>query len=94
MISKTKFADLRMAPACPSTNAFIGTPVRTKVESLNPSTPLAELRKRAASVRAALDASIPRPPIVSCELERRELALAEEAALAYEPTGRDIMNVL
>ena len=71
-----------MAPAFPGTDTFIGTPVLTKVESLNPSTPLAELRNRAASVRAALDASIPRPPIVSCELQGRELALAEEAALA------------
>ena len=55
---------------------------------------LAELRNRGAKVRAALDASIPRPPVVSCELKRRELAVAEETALAYEPTGRDIMNVL
>ena len=53
-----------------------------------------ELRHRAASVRAALHDSMPRPPIVSSDLEGRELALAEEAALAYEPTGRDIMNVL
>ena len=55
---------------------------------------MVELRNRAASVRAALDASMPRPPVVSCALEGRELALAEEAALAYEPTGRDIMKVL
>ena len=45
-------------------------------------------------MRAALDASIPKPPTVSCELQGRKSALAEEAALAYEPTGRDIMNVL
>ena len=87
-----EFADFPMAPALPGTEAFIGTPVRRVF--VNPNTPLMELRNRAASVRAALDASMPRPPIVSCALEGRELALAEEAALAYEPTGRDIMTVL
>ena len=87
-----EFADFPMAPALPGTEAFIGTPVRRVF--VNPNTPLMELRNRAASVRAALDASMPRPPIVSCDIDGRELALAEEAALTYEPTGRDIMHVL
>ena len=46
--------------------------------------------KTVGSVRAALDAAIPKPPIVPFDLEGRELALAH----AYEPTSRDITNVL
>ena len=86
------FADLPMAPALPGTDTFIGTPPRPS--HAVPSTPLAEMRHRAATVRAALEAALPKLPLVPCDLEGRELALAEEAALAYEPTGRDIMQVL
>ena len=83
-----------MAPAMPGTETFIGTPTRTShaVPSLN--TPLVEIRQRAATVRAALEAVLPKLPLVPCDLEGRELVLAEEAAFAYEPTGRDIMQVL
>ena len=88
------FAELPMALALPGMASFIGAPVRSKSVSLNWNTPLVELRNRTASVRAALDAAIPKPPIVSCDFQGRELVLAEEAAIVYEPTGRDIMNVL
>ena len=37
---------------------------------------------------------MPRPLMVACDMQRRELALAEETVIAFEPAGRDIMNVL
>ena len=51
-------------------------------------TPIQELRQRAASVRAALEVSTPKLPIVLSDFEGRELALAEDAAHSYEPSGR------
>ena len=87
------FADLQKAPPLPG-GAFIGTPIRSKFASSNQNTPLAELRHRAATIRAALEAAVPKPPSVPCGLDGRDLELAEEEAQAYEPTGRDIMNVL
>ena len=89
-----EFADLPMAPALPGTETFIGTPPRTRHAVPSSNTPLIEIRQRAAIVRAALETALPKPPLVPCDLAGRELALAEEAALAYEPTGRDIMQVL
>ena len=38
--------------------------------------------------------SVTEPPAVPFGLEGRELALAEDAAHSYEPSGRDIMNAL
>ena len=38
--------------------------------------------------------SVPQHPVVPSGLEGRELALAEDAAHSYEPSGRDIMHVL
>ena len=87
------FADLPKAPPLPG-GAFIGTPIRSKLASSNQNTPLAELRHRAANIRAALEAAVPKHPSVPCGLDGRDLALAEEEAQAYEPTGRHIMNVL
>ena len=89
-----EFADLQMTPAFPGGETYIGTPTRAKFVAPSSETPLSEIRQRAASVRAALDAAIPKPPVVSCDLEGTELALAGEAAFAFEPTSRDIMNVL
>ena len=87
------FADLPKAPPLPG-SAYIGTPVRSTIGISSHGTPLAELRQRAASIRATLEAALPKAPTVSCGLEGRELSLAEEAAASYEPTGRDIMHAL
>ena len=45
-------------------------------------------------VRATLVGSVPEPPVVPAGLEGRELALAEDAAHSFEPSGRDIMHAL
>ena len=37
---------------------------------------------------------MPKPPILQSDLEVRELALAEDAAHSYEPSGHEILNVL
>ena len=89
-----EFADLQMAPAFPGTETYIGTSTRAKFVSANSNTPLSEIKQRAAYVRAALDATIPKPPVVHYDLEGQEFDFAEEAAHAYEPTSRDIMNVV
>ena len=71
---------------------FIGTPAPGS--RAVPGTPLAEVQARAASLRAALQASAPQPPTVNPGLEGREKELAEAAAREYEPSNKDIMNAI
>ena len=80
--------------AFPVTETSIGTPARVKSLNLSSNTPLAEIRQRAATVREALETSVLKLQVVLCDLHTRALALAEEAALAYEPAGFDIMQVI
>ncbi len=71
---------------------FIGTPAPCHRAAAG--TPLAEVRARAAAVRASLEDSLPKPPAVNVELEGRERDLAEEAARDFEPSNRDILNAI
>ncbi len=93
-------------PQFPAQNAFIGTPApvaRASAQStpvlVRPvapvqTTPLAEVRARAASVRAALEASAPGPPKVDPQLKDGEKEQAEAAARDYEPSNKDIMTAI
>ena len=81
-------------PALPIKYFFNGSPKNGPLPTPNIGTPMHELRARAASVRVALEASMPKPPIVPTDLEGREFAVAEDAAQSYEPSGSEILNVL
>ena len=81
-------------PAFQTKKSYIGSPKNGPRPTPNVGTPIQELRAREASVRVALEASTPKPPIVPTDLEGRELALAENAAQSYEPSGHEILNVL
>ena len=91
------FADLPSVPVMQQfdvMHAFIGLPSRPSQTAASLSTPLAVIRQRAAVVRAALEASVPRAPVIPSGIDGRKQSLAEEVARDYEPSGRDIMNVL
>ena len=63
---ENEFADFQIALALLWTTAFIGTSVRKVF--VNANTPFMKFRNRAVFVCAAIDALMPRPPIVSFDL--------------------------
>ena len=67
-------------PAFPIEYSYIGSQKNGPRPAPHVGTPIQELRARAASVRVALEASMPKPPIMPTDFEGRELALAEGAA--------------
>ena len=69
------FADVvASVRAFPIEHSYIGSPKHGPRPTPNAGTPIQELRARAASVRVALETSMPKPPIVPSDLEGREFA--------------------